>query len=297
MFLVCNVVLWVSLCFFLAALAVIWIWKGKTRTMKISMIFLVTSLLVLWSCSSTNAKTVSPPAPALSLTPTPAPAPAPAPDYVNLTDLLTLAGPFHTFLNLLDSTGVMKTFQDQANNTEQGITIFVPQDTAFSSLKKPSLSNLTQDQKKSLCLFHGLSKYYTLSDFNKLSSSNPVTTMAGGQYTLNFTDVSGTVLLGSGWTNTKVSSSVHSTNPVSVFQVDRVLLPEAIFGVAPPPAPAPAPTPDTTPAADTPKSSTTKASPKSSSSTSSSSSSHRIINWGVLHCLVLAMSGGFILFF
>ncbi|XP_043687350.1 fasciclin-like arabinogalactan protein 7 [Telopea speciosissima] len=258
--------------------------------MKATMIFMVTSLLVLLSCSSTNAKS----APSLVLTPTPAP--APAPDYVNLTDLLTVAGPFNTFLSLLQSTNVIQTFQDQANNTEQGITIFVPKDGAFSSLKKPSLSNLTQDQKKSLCLFHGLSQYYSLAEFTNLSQSSPVTTMAGGQYSLNFSDTSGTALLSSGWSNTKVSSSVYSTKPVAVYQVDKVLLPETIFGQAPPQAPAPAPTPEIAPAADSPSSSATEkgtgASPKSSSN-----SSHRIISWGALHYLALAMSGGLILFF
>ncbi|KAJ4967786.1 hypothetical protein NE237_014487 [Protea cynaroides] len=114
--------------------------------------------------------------------------------------------------------------------------------------------------------------------------------MAGGQYSLNFTDISGTIYLGSGWTNTKVSNSVHSTNPDPVYQVDKVLLPEAIFGVAPPPAPYP----DITPPADTPTS-PNGASPKASSS--SSSCSPRIINWVVLHYLALAVTGGLILFF
>ncbi|XP_042500261.1 fasciclin-like arabinogalactan protein 7 [Macadamia integrifolia] len=236
--------------------------------MEAKMIFMVTSLVVLLSSSSTNGK--SPPSPVLPLTSVPAP--APAPDYVNLTDLLTVAGPFSKFLSLLESTNVIKTFQDQANNTEQGITIFVPKDSAFSSLKKPSLSNLTQDQKKSLALFHGLSQYYTLAAFTNLSQSSPVTTMAGGQFTLNFTDISGTALLSSGWTDTKVSSSVHSTNPVAVYQVDKVLLPEAIFGVAPPQAPAPAPTPDIAPVADASSTPTKGTSPKSSTSSSSSSS-------------------------
>ncbi|RVW25713.1 Fasciclin-like arabinogalactan protein 7 [Vitis vinifera] len=57
-------------------------------------------------------------------------------------------------------------------------------------------------------------------------------------------DVAGTVHIGSGWTNTKMSSSVHSTDPVAVYEVDKVLLPEAIFGTDIPPtlAPIPAPT-------------------------------------------------------
>ncbi|XP_059662920.1 fasciclin-like arabinogalactan protein 7 isoform X2 [Cornus florida] len=258
--------------------------------MEYTMTFVVSSILVILCSTSAYAQIVGSP----SLSPTPAP--APAPDFVNITALLSVAGPFKTFLGYLESTKVIETFQNQANNTEEGITIFVPKDDAFSSLKKPSLSNLTQDQLKSLCLFHALSHYYTLADFKNLSQLSPVMTLAGGQYTLNFTDVSGTVHIGSGWTNTKVSSSVHSTDPVAVYQVDKVLLPEAIFGTdippTPAPAPAPAPSPDIAPAADSP----TEKSGSGSSSTSSPSSSNRITNWGVWSHLVLAISGGLVLF-
>ncbi|KAL6330133.1 hypothetical protein AAG906_040053 [Vitis piasezkii] len=187
----------------------------------------------------------------------PSPAPAPAPPYVNLTDLLSVA------------------------------------DDAFKSLKKPSLSNLTEDQLKSLLLFHALAHYYSLADFKNLSQLSPVSTFAGGQYTLNFSDVSGTVHIGSGWTNTKVSSSVHSTDPVAVYQVDKVLLPEAIFGTDIPPTPAPAPAPDISPAADAPTASDEAGSPRASST---HSSSYRIISLGVWSQMVLAISGGLVLF-
>ncbi|KAI4363770.1 hypothetical protein MLD38_019945 [Melastoma candidum] len=192
------------------------------------------------------AQTAAPPAP------TPAPAPAPAPVYVNLTDLLSVAGPFHTFLGYLQSTNVIATFQNQANNSRDGITIFAPSDDAFSSLTSPSLSNLTQDQLRSVCLFHALPKYYSLADFKSLSQSSPVATYAGGQYTLNFTYTFGLVRISSGWTNTKITSSVHATDPVAIYELDRVLLPEAIYGTNIPPAAAPAPSPNTTPAADAP---------------------------------------------
>lgn len=254
--------------------------------MEFSMVFIA----VLFLFSSANAqKAASPPL----LTPTPAL--APAPDKVNLTDLLTVAGPFHTFLNYLQSTKVIDTFQNQANNTEEGITIFVPKDDAFKSLKKPSLSNLTSDQLKQLCLFHALPHYYSLSEFKNLS--NPVSTYAGGSYALNFTDNSGTIGLNSGWTRTKVSSSVHSTDPVAVYQVDKVLLPEAIFGTDIPPMPAPAPAPDAkAPTADSP----TKASDGGDSSPSSSpaknSSQKIIINWGILSLFASAVSGLLVLF-
>ncbi|KAL5794234.1 hypothetical protein ACOSP7_002828 [Xanthoceras sorbifolium] len=249
--------------------------------MEFSMVFIAIMLVL---CSSANAQKIASP-PSFS----PTPAPAPAPDFVNLTDLLTVAGPFHTFLGYLQSTKVLETFQNQANNTDEGITIFVPKDDAFKSLKKPSLSNLTQDQLKQLCLYHALPHYYSLAEFKNLSQGSPVNTFAGGDYTLKFTDDSGTVHLDSGWTRTKVSSSVHSTDPVALYQVDKVLLPESIFGTDIPPMPAPAPAPDVAPTADSP----TGASDSTGSSPTSSpaNSSQRIINWGIWTQLALAVSG------
>ncbi|KAK1348682.1 Fasciclin-like arabinogalactan protein 7 [Heracleum sosnowskyi] len=262
---------------------------------KTMMLVVCSTLVLLCSTSAYAQKAKSPPAPPLSITPTPAPAPAPAPEHVNLTELLSVAGPFHTFLDYLVSTKVIETLQNQANDTEEGLTLFVPKDKAFSSLKTPSLSNLTAAQLKSLCLFHALPHYYSLADFKNLSQASPIMTFAGGAYTLNFTDNSGSVLIGSGWTNTKVSSSVHSTDPVAVYQVDKVLLPEAIFGTDIPPMPAPAPAPevDTSPPADAPNADGGHA---SSQSTSTPSSSYRIISSSAWGCLVLAISGGMALF-
>ncbi|XAR55299.1 hypothetical protein NMG60_11035335 [Bertholletia excelsa] len=260
--------------------------------MDLTVICMVSSTLVLLLSPQAHGKTASPPSLALT------PAPAPAPEHVNLTEMLSLDGPFHTFLNYIQSTKVIDTFQNQANNTQEGITIFVPKDQAFSSLKKRSLSNLTQDQLKQLCLFHALPHYYSLADFRNLSEVGPVSTFAGNQYTLNFTYKSGTVLLSSGWTNTKVISSVHSTAPVAVYEVDDVLLPEAIFGTDIPPAaaPAPAPTKDIAPAADAP---TDKEGQTSSSSPSASprSSSVRAAGLGVWGQLVLSVAAGGMLLF
>ncbi|CAL5406222.1 unnamed protein product [Camellia sinensis] len=261
---------------------------GKKMDFTVIFMVMVSTTLALLCSPSTHAQTAAPP----SLAPTPAPAPAPG--FVNLTDLLSVAGPFHTFLSYLESTKTIETFQNQANNTEEGITLFVPKDDAFSSLKKSTLSNLTQDQLKSICLFHALSHYYSLSDFKNLSETSPISTFAGGQYSLNFTDVSGTVHIGSGWTNTKVSSSVYSTDPIAIYQVDKVLLPEAIFGTDIPPTPAPAPAPDIAPAADAPAG---KDGGKPSTSSSLASSCYRIVNLGVWSQLVLAVASGLVVFF
>ncbi|KDP30852.1 hypothetical protein JCGZ_13795 [Jatropha curcas] len=251
-------------------------------------------------CSSTlmflfilPTQSASPPAPVL--TPTPAPAPAPTSPYVNLTDLLSVAGPFHKFLDYLISTKVIDTFQNQANNTEEGITIFVPKDSAFSSPRR-SLSNLTQDQLKQVILYHALPHYYALADFKNLSQMGPVSTFAGsGEFALNFTDVSGTVHLDSGWSQTKISSSVDSTDPVAIYQVDKVLLPEAIFGTDIPPTPAPAPAPEISPAADSPSSDIT-GSEGHAPGVAPPNSAYRIVDTGIWIQFVLAVSGVLVLF-
>ncbi|XP_062224810.1 fasciclin-like arabinogalactan protein 7 [Phragmites australis] len=178
-------------------------------------------------------------------TPAPVPAPAPAPHHVNLTDLLSLAGPYGTFLDYLTRTDVIRTFQSQANVTDQGVTIFAPEDSAFAAVEKAALSNLTADQLRSLMLCHAMPRYYPLSAFSVLAASSPVSTFAGGQCAVNVTDAAGTIHVMLGWAKAKLVSSVYSSAPVAVYALDRVLLPEQVFPteptVAPVPAPAPAP--------------------------------------------------------
>ncbi|CAL9761199.1 unnamed protein product [Musa acuminata subsp. burmannicoides] len=259
--------------------------------MGLAAIFCVISLLALSISSPTTAQT--PPAPFLP--PSPAPAPAPAPHFVNLTELLSVAGPFHTFLNYLLQTRVIETFQNQANNTKQGISIFVPKDSAFASLKNSDLGNLTQDQLRILFLYHAFPKYYSLSDFKNLSNLNSVSTFAGGQYALNITYTFGLISIGSDWANPKITSSVYSTAPVAVYEIDGVLLPLAIFSSDPPLAPAPAPAPEATKTSDiTPTQSAIGAAPKTSESSTSGGSSY-IASVPLLNCFVFALSGSLML--
>ncbi|CAL9151430.1 unnamed protein product [Musa hybrid cultivar] len=261
--------------------------------MELTVISFATTLVALLISSPAVAQT--PPAPILP--PSPAPAPAPAPHHVNLTELLSVAGPYHTFLNYLLQTRVIDTFQNQANNSEQGITIFVPKDSAFALLKSSDLANLTDDQLRRLVLYHALSKYYSLSDFRNLSNMNPVTTFAGGQYTLNVTEAAGIIHVVTSWSSPKISSSVYSTAPVAVYQIGRVLLPEAIFSVDPSLAPAPAPAPETTKASDiAPSHNGIASSPKSlESPTNTGGSAYNTRGVGLLIYFVLAVSSGLML--
>ncbi|CAL9088410.1 unnamed protein product [Musa acuminata var. zebrina] len=241
-------------------------------------IFCASILLALSMPSPTSAQT--PPAPFLP------PSPSPAPHFVNLTDLLSVAGPFNTFLDYLLQTQVIDTFQNQVNNTKQGITVFVPKDSAFASLKKSDLGNLTRDQLKTLFLYHAFPKYYSLSDFKNLSNSNPVSTFAGGQYTLNVTDASGFIHIVSNWANPKITSSVYSTAPVAVYEIDRVLLPSAIFSTEPALAPAPE---TKTPSDLAPAQSGIASVPKSAESSTGDATSYTTA-FRLLECMVLILS-------
>ncbi|XP_027102489.1 fasciclin-like arabinogalactan protein 7 [Coffea arabica] len=255
--------------------------------MESKLLFMIISMLVVWCSTLVNSQFVGSP-------PISSPTPAPALEHVNLIQLLSYAGPFHTFLKYLEKTKVLETFQDQANNTEEGITIFAPTDDAFSKLKNPFLSNLIDDQIKSILLFHALSHYYSLSDFKNLSQMSPVITYASGQYTLNFTDVSGDISIDSRWTKTKVSSSVVATDPIAVYEIKNVLLQKAIFGTDIPPTVVPAPAPHIAPSADTP---VANVGGSNSSPKSSPSSSCKISNLAILTQLILAIASGVVLMF
>lgn len=201
-----------------------------------------------------------------SLPPSLAPAAPPAPHYVNVTDVLKQAGQFNTFLSFLQGTQLENQLQTQANNTQQGLTLFAPSDAAFKALRpkyKTMLNNLTDQEKISLLEYHAVPTFYTLGQFQSLS--NPISTM--GPYKFNVSAFGAQANMSTGLVNAPITSSVFSQSPVAVYAVDKVLLPEEIFGL-PSPTPAPSPEPVSAPAsAMAPSDETASKSPSNSDST------------------------------
>ncbi|XP_065873182.1 fasciclin-like arabinogalactan protein 6 [Euphorbia lathyris] len=175
-------------------------------------------------------------------TPTPtAPAPAP-PGPINLTGILDKNGQFTTFIRLLTSTQVATQINNQLNSSTEGMTVFAPTDNAFNNLKAGTLNGLSIQQQVQVVLYHVLPKFYTLS--NLLLVSNPVRTQAtgqdGGVFGLNFTGQGNQVNVSSGVVETQINNALRQDFPLAVYQLDKVLLPEELFGVkAPSAAPAP----------------------------------------------------------
>ncbi|KAK7851636.1 fasciclin-like arabinogalactan protein 12 [Quercus suber] len=184
-------------------------------------------LVFLFHCTTTLAQ--------------PAQAPAP-PGPTNVTKILEKAGQFTVLIRLLKSTKVADQINQQLNDTNNGLTVLAPSDSAFSNLKSGTLNSLTDEQKVELLQFHILPNFLSISNFQTVS--NPLRTQAGdsspGEFPLNVTTSGNSVNISSGLVNTTVGGSVYSDNQLAVYQVDSVLLPQAIFAPRPP-APAPAP--------------------------------------------------------
>ncbi|XP_010535593.1 PREDICTED: fasciclin-like arabinogalactan protein 12 [Tarenaya hassleriana] len=171
----------------------------------------------------------------------PAAAPAP-PGPTNVTKILEKAGQFTVFIRLLKATGVANQLYGQLNNSDNGITIFAPSDSAFSVLKSGTLNSLTDEQQTELVQFHVIPTFISSSNFQTVS--NPLRTQAGdsadGHFPLNVTTNGSSVNITSGLTNTTVSGNVYSDGQLAIYQVDQVLRPQQVFDPRPP-APAPAP--------------------------------------------------------
>ncbi|KAI3461447.1 hypothetical protein Pfo_018110 [Paulownia fortunei] len=193
-------------------------------------------LLLLFQCSRTLAQ---------------AQAPAPT-GPTNITKILEKAGQFTTFIRLLQITQIGDRINTQLNSSNQGLTVFAPTDSAFSSLQTGTLNSLNDQQKASLVLFHILPNFLSLTQFQTVS--NPVRTQAGdtgrGLFPLNVTTSGNQVNISTGINNATVGSTIYADNQLAVYQVDNVLLPLNVFDPLPPPAPAPvAPKPKKKPAA------------------------------------------------
>ncbi|KAG4968476.1 hypothetical protein AAZX31_12G163700 [Glycine max] len=169
------------------------------------------------------------------------PAPSPSSTPTDIIRILKKAGGFTTLIRLLTTTQVSTQINAQLLNSNNGLTVFAPNDNAFQSLKPGFLNSLNDQQKNELIQFHVLPTFVSISNFDTLS--NPVRTQAGDdpdRLALNITSSGNQVNLTTGVVNTTVGGSVYSDHQLAIYQVDKVLLPRDFFVPKPPP-PAPAP--------------------------------------------------------
>ncbi|XP_057981097.1 fasciclin-like arabinogalactan protein 12 [Malania oleifera] len=190
------------------------------------------------------------PAPLAPSPPTPAPlAPSPLsvvplspapPGPTNIITILAKPGMFSALIRLLKTTQVDDRITSLLSDSKGGLTLFAPTDKAFANLKSGTLNSLDDRQQVQLILYHILTSYVPVSQFE--AASNPLHTQAGdtanGEYPLNVTTAGNQITLMTGLVKTTVSKVLYTDGQLAVYQVDDVLLPMRIFAPLPP-APAP----------------------------------------------------------
>ncbi|XP_052109491.1 fasciclin-like arabinogalactan protein 12 [Arachis duranensis] len=177
-----------------------------------------------------------------ALSPVPPPTSA-----VDILGILTRGGSFNTFIRLMKTTQLINQLTSQLITIKSGgLTIFAPEDAAFSQLKPGFLNMLSNAQKLELVQFHVLPDFVSSSNFDTLT--NPVRTLAGakqGKVELNVISYGGSVNISTGEVNTTINGIIYTDNHLAIYKVAKVLLPSDFFptkiAAAPAPTLAPAP--------------------------------------------------------
>ncbi|KAE9610403.1 hypothetical protein Lal_00006688 [Lupinus albus] len=161
---------------------------------------------------------------------------------IDIISILGKAKRFSVLIRLLKTTQLINQLNSQLlTSGSGGLTIFAPEDSAFSKLKAGFLNSLSDRQKVELLQFHTLSSFISISNFDTLS--NPVQTQAGNdaqRLQLNVTTFGGNqVSIATGAVNATITGAVYTDSKLAIYQVDKVLLPLDL--VLPSKAPALAP--------------------------------------------------------
>ncbi|PNX71820.1 fasciclin-like arabinogalactan protein [Trifolium pratense] len=187
--------------------------------------------------------------PLVPVSPSGAPTPniIPKTPSIDIIQILKKGKRFSVLIRLLKTTQLINQLNSQLVTTSTssdsgGLTLFAPEDSAFTKLKPGFLNSLSDRHKVELLQFHTLSSFVTISNFDTLT--NPVQTQAGDdakRLQLNVTTSgSSHVSMTTGAVNATVTGTVYADNKLGIYQVDKVLVP---LDLVLPPAKAPAPAP------------------------------------------------------
>ncbi|XP_073057482.1 fasciclin-like arabinogalactan protein 2 [Primulina eburnea] len=156
-------------------------------------------------------------------------APSSAPTDVNVTSLMVKQG-CKAFSDLIRAEGVEETF---LQSVVGGLTVFCPSDDALKSFM-PSYKNLTSDGKTSVVLYHAIPTYNSLGMLR--SSNGVVNTLATegpNKYDLTVLNNGDNVKLETKVDTATIKGTLIDADPLSVFKIDRVLLPRQLFKADP----------------------------------------------------------------
>ncbi|OWM85877.1 hypothetical protein CDL15_Pgr012127 [Punica granatum] len=181
-------------------------------------------------------------------------APAPDPAQTNLTALMSGHGCKEFADTLSASPHALNTYKD---NVVGGLTMFCPSDGPFKAFQ-PRFDNLTTADRVSFLEFYGVPVYMSISMLQ--SNNGPMNTLATDgpkKFGLIVQNDGEEVTLKTKVNTVKTSGTIFDQQPLAIYSVDGVLLPEelseAVAGPVLAPTPAPEKAADTPDAANSPK--------------------------------------------
>jgi uncharacterized surface protein with fasciclin (FAS1) repeats len=170
---------------------------------------------------------------------TEAEAPTAGPRQHNLTALMTKQG-CKAFTDLLTASGSYETF-DQ--NVDGGLTVFCPSDSSLAAFM-PRYRNLTSAGKTALLLYHGVPVYNSMGMLRSNNGlMNTLATEGSNKYDFTVQNDGEDVKLETKVVTAKITGTLIDDDPLSVYKVDKVLLPRELYKEAPLPKGKKAPSP------------------------------------------------------
>ncbi|XP_004487129.1 fasciclin-like arabinogalactan protein 11 [Cicer arietinum] len=149
----------------------------------------------------------------------------------DITKILKKAKTFAILTRLLKTTEIVDNLNSQLITAKSGgLTIFAPDDSAFSNLKPGFLNSLNENKKIELLQFHILPQFVDSNNFDSLS--NPVETVAGKdplKLPFNVESLGNSVNISTGVVNATVTGVVYQDNKLAIYRLDKVLLPLDFF--------------------------------------------------------------------
>lgn len=166
-------------------------------------------------------------------------APTSGPGLVNLTIIMAKQG-CKGFADLLRPSKALPAFE---HNVDGGLTVFCPTDDAVSSFL-PKYKNLTESEKESVLLYHGVPEYETLQMLRSHKGiMNTLATEEANKFDFTVKSKGEDVTLSTKVVTSNIVGTLIDQDPVVVYKIDKVLLPRELFKAAPALTPAELPKP------------------------------------------------------
>ncbi|QHO26385.1 hypothetical protein HN51_023503 [Arachis hypogaea] len=155
-------------------------------------------------------------------------APTAAPSQINIINIMSKQG-CKSFADLLRPSKALPTFQDSVDG---GLTVFCPTDTAVSGFM-PKYKNLTDAQKISVLLYHGVPVYQSLQMLKSNNGvMNTLATERANKFDFTVQNDGEDVKLETKVDTASIVGTLIDQDPFVAYKISKVLMPRELFKVS-----------------------------------------------------------------